>query len=165
MKRQSFTAGFAVFLCSSVLVMSGCGAELSYKRGAGADAFQSEKQRCESASASEKEIDQCLQEQGWVVVSPDKPLIPLSRGETKTIAVASDAMAEEALQPVDPLEKLQINSWWRAGAGPEKLMQDSDSCSAELGEDHSPEANLSLVTRAHLGCMQNKGWAALLAPQ
>jgi len=164
MKRQSFTAGCAVFLCSSVLVISGCGAELSFKRGASADAFQSEKQRCETASASEKEIDQCLQEQGWVVVSPDKPLIPLSRGETKTIAVASDAMADEGGQPVDPLEKLQVNSWWRAGAGPEKLMADSESCSAKLGEGHSPEANMSLVTRGLLGCMQKLGWAALLTP-
>lgn len=162
MKRQALNAGCAVLLCSSVFVMTGCGAELSYKRGASADAFQSEKQRCESASASEREIDQCLQEQGWVIVSPNKPLIPLSRGETKTISVASDAMAEEAGQPVDPLEELQVNSWWRAGAGPEKLMQDSDFCTLELGEDHSPQANMSLVTRGLLGCMQDKGWAVLL---
>lgn len=165
MKRQSFNAGFAIILCSSILVMTGCGAELSYKRGASADAFQSEKQRCENASSSEKEIDQCLQQQGWLVVSPDKPFIPLSRGESKTIAVADDAMAETADNPVDPMEKLPINSWWRAGAGPEKLMQDSDLCVTELGEAHSPEANMSLVTRALLSCMQNKGWAALLAPQ
>lgn len=165
MKRQSFNAARAVFACFSIMAIAGCGAELSFKRGASADAFQNEKQRCESASASEKEIDQCLEEQGWVVVSPDKPLIPSSRGNnSNTISVASDAMAEQAGQPVDPLENLQVNSWWRAGAGPEKLMQDSDSCTEELGEDHSPEANLSLVTRAHLGCMQNKGWAALLAP-
>lgn len=162
MKRQAFNAGCAVLLCSSIFVMTGCGAEFGYKRGASADAFQSEKQRCESASASEREIDQCLQEQGWVVVSPDKPLIPLSRGESKTISAAGDALAEEVGQPVDPLEKLQVNSWWRAGAGPEKLMQDSESCTSALGEEHSPKANMSVVTRGLLGCMQNKGWAALL---
>lgn len=164
MKNQSIQAIGTVILASSMLVLSGCGGEISYKRGASAQDFQSEKQRCENASSSGKEIDQCLQQQGWLVVSPDKPLIPLSRGETKTISVADHAMAETADNPVDPMEKLSINSWWRAGAGPEKLMQDSDSCTSELGEEHSPEANLSLVTRAHLGCMQNKGWAALLTP-
>ncbi|MDX1572983.1 MAG: hypothetical protein R3341_03085 [Methylophaga sp.] len=165
MKRQSFNAGFAVFLFSSVFLMTGCGAELSYKRGASADAFQNEKQRCENTSSSEKEIDQCLQDQGWLVVSPDKPLIPSSRGNNRsTISVASDAMADTAGQPADPMEQLSINSWWRAGAGPEKLMQDSEACTAELGEAHLPKANMSLVTRALLSCMQNEGWAALLTP-
>lgn len=164
MKRQTINNYGTLGLTLSFLLLSACGGELSYKRGASAQDFQSEKQRCENVSSSEKEIDQCLQQEGWLVVSPNKPLIPLSRGETKTISVADNAMAETADKPVDPMEKLQINSWWRAGSGPEKLMQDSDSCTEELGEDHSPEANLSLVTRAHLGCMQNKGWAALLAP-
>ena len=151
MKRQSIHVIGSLILFSSLLVVSGCGGEFSYKRGATATDFQSEKERCESESASEKEIDQCLQQQGWLVVSADKPLIPLSRGESKTIAIADDAM-----------EKLQVNSWWRAGAGPEKLMNDSEACTAELGKEHSPEANMSLVTRGLLGCMQKKGWAALL---
>ena len=162
MKRQSIHVIGSLILFSSLLVVSGCGGEFSYKRGATATDFQSEKERCESESASEKEIDQCLQQQGWLVVSADKPLIPLSRGESKTIAIADDAMAEIDDKPVDPMEKLQVNSWWRAGAGPEKLMNDSEACTAELGKEHSPEANISLVTRGLLGCMQKKGWAALL---
>lgn len=165
MKNISIQSIGVLCLFSSVLALSGCGGELSYKRGATAKDFQSEKQRCETGSSSENEIDQCLQQQGWLVVSADKPLIPLSRGESKTIAVADDALAETADKPVDPLEKLHINSWWRAGAGPQKLMTDSDLCSAELGEAHSPEANMSLVTRGLLGCMQKKGWAALLQQQ
>jgi len=162
MKHQPIPSIGALCLVGSVLLLSGCGGEFSYKRGATAKDFQSEKQRCETASSTEKEIDACLQQQGWLVVSADKPLIPLSRGETKTISVAADAMEETADQPVDPMEKLQVNSWWRMGAGPQKLMADSESCTAELGEGHSPEANMSLVTRGLLSCMQKKGWAALL---
>ncbi|MDO8825150.1 hypothetical protein [Methylophaga sp.] len=162
MKHQSIPTIGALCLVGSVLLLSGCGGEFSYKRGATAKDFQSEKQRCETASKTEKEIDECLQQQGWLVVSADKPLIPLSRGETKTISVAADAMEETTDQPVDPMEKLQVNSWWRMGAGPQKLMADSESCTAELGEGHSPEANMSLVTRGLLSCMQKKGWAALL---
>ncbi|ODN66966.1 hypothetical protein [Methylophaga muralis] len=162
MKHQSIHTIGAFCLMSSVLLLSGCGGEFSYKRGATAKDFQSEKQRCETVASSEKEIDECLQQQGWLVVGPDKPFLPLSRGESKTIAVAGDVMEETTDQPVDPMEKLQVNSWWRAGAGPEKLMNDSNACSAELGEEHSPEANMSLVTRGLLGCMQKKGWAVLL---
>ena len=165
MKHPSIPTIGALCLVGSVLLLSGCGGEFSYKRGATATDFQSEKQRCESDSTTEQEIDACLQQQGWLVVGPDKPLIPLSRGETKTIAVADDAMAEVDNKPVDPMEKLQVNSWWRVGAGPEKLMADSETCIAELGEAHSPEANMSLVTRGLLGCMQKKGWAALLQQQ
>lgn len=160
MKRQSI---LTICLSTSFLVISGCGGEFSYKRGATAQDFQNEKQRCENVSKSEEEIDRCLQEEGWLVVDRDKPLIPLSRGESKTIAVADDAFKETADKPVDPLEQLAINSWWQMGAGPEKLIQDSESCTSELGEAHSPQANMSIVTRALLGCMQNKGWAALLA--
>lgn len=162
MKHQSIPTIGALCLVGSVLLLSGCGGEFSYKRGATAKDFQSEKQRCETASSSQKEIDACLQQQGWLVVSADKPLIPLSRGETKTISVAGDAMEETTDQPVDPMEKLQVNSWWQMGAGPQKLISDSESCTAELGEGHSPEANMSLVTRGLLSCMQKKGWAALL---
>lgn len=165
MKHPSIPTISALCLVGSVLLLSGCGGEFSYKRGATATDFQSEKQRCESDSTTEQEIDTCLQQQGWLVVGPDKPLIPLSRGETKTIAVADDAMAGVDDKPVDPMEKLQVNSWWRMGAGPEKLMADSEACIAELGEAHSPEANMSLVTRGLLGCMQKKGWAALLQQQ
>ncbi|HCN98760.1 MAG TPA: hypothetical protein DIT31_00125, partial [Methylophaga sp.] len=73
MKRQSIHVIGSLILFSSLLVVSGCGGEFSYKRGATATDFQSEKERCESESASEKEIDQCLQQQGWLVVSADKP--------------------------------------------------------------------------------------------
>jgi len=162
MKRQSIQTLGAMWVMSSMLLLAGCGGEFSYKRGATAKDFQSEKQRCENASSDEKEIDECLQKQGWLVVNENKPLIPLSRGESKTISVADDAMAETDDKPVDPLEQLQVNSWWRAGAGPQKLMTDSEACTAELGKAHSPKANMSLVTRGLLGCMQKKGWAALL---
>ncbi|MCX4189467.1 hypothetical protein [Methylophaga sp. OBS3] len=150
-------------LLSSLLLLTGCGAEFSYKRGAQAPDFQNEKQRCETSTSTETELDQCLEEKGWLVVSPDKPFLPLSRGESKTIAVAGDVMEEiEESKPVDPLEPLEVNSWWRLGAGPEQLMTDSENCVAELGEEHSPKANMSLVTRGLIACMQKEGWAVLL---
>lgn len=164
MQWQPMKISYLLILISSMLAMAGCGGEMSFKRGASAQDFQTEKQRCQSTAIDEKAVDQCLQQQGWLVVGPDKPLLPLSRGETRTISVADDAMAATSDQPVDPLETLQINSWWRAGAGPEKLMADAELCASELGEDHKPKANISMVTRGLLGCMQEKGWAALLAP-
>ncbi|AFJ03030.1 hypothetical protein Q7C_1889 [Methylophaga frappieri] len=151
-----------IFLLGAMAMTSGCGGEFSYKRGASATDFQQEKQRCEKVADSATEQDKCLQDKGWLVVGPDKPLIPLSRGESKTIAVADKALAPEAGKPVDPLEKLTVNSWWRVGAGPEKLLADSADCNASLGEGHAPEANLSIVTRGLLACMQDKGWAVLL---
>lgn len=48
------------------LLLSGCGAEVAYKRGATAQDLQAGKAACQKAS-SEQELNQCLEDNGWAV--------------------------------------------------------------------------------------------------
>jgi len=146
-------------LASLTLTMSGCG-EFSYKRGASPTDFQAQKENCTSQYVTDKKIDACLAENGWLVVSADKPLI-------KDAAMLSspdeqqDANESLAAKKRDPLDKLNIGSWWKMGASPNQLMMDGERCVATLGDDHQPQNNMSLVTRGFVICMKEMGWYAI----
>ncbi|MGJ8619907.1 MAG: hypothetical protein ACSHWN_06220 [Methylophilaceae bacterium] len=54
----------------SIFILSGCGAEIAYKRGATGRDFQSEKAACQKAT-SEQALNQCLEENGWAIQKLD----------------------------------------------------------------------------------------------
>lgn len=157
---QLFLRSFwGVAVSGFALTLSGCG-EFSYKRGATAADYQTAKQQCEQQFSAATDIDQCLQQQGWLVVSADKPLMGRNAA---TISPENTISAEIA--PVDatadPFETLTVSSWWKMGAGPEALMQQGQACVELLGEGHQASANMSVVSRGVLTCMGEKGWFAL----
>lgn len=50
----------------SIFLLSGCGAEIAYKRGASARDLQLSKAACQKAS-DEKALEKCLEDNGWMV--------------------------------------------------------------------------------------------------
>ncbi|NQX90238.1 MAG: hypothetical protein HRT77_16430 [Halioglobus sp.] len=75
---------------------------------------------------------------------------------------ASPNLAQQAARATtNPLTQVQINSWWKLGAGPAQLLGDGADCAASLGEGHQPQTNMSRVSVALLTCMRDSGWYAL----
>jgi hypothetical protein len=150
----------AVLLLGAVcLSLSACG-EFSYKRGASATDFQQQKKSCSTEYTVEADLESCLANSGWIVVSVDKPLF----AEASAIATTEQTTSDEKLATeklADPLELIAIGSWWKTGAAPSALITDSEQCVTELGESHQTQNNMSLVTRGLVGCMSAKGWFAL----
>jgi len=151
-----------VLLISAVcLSLSACG-EFSYKRGASANDFQQEKKSCATQHKNDADVDACLANSGWIVVSADKPLFAEATTTDNKMPVqmtSDDKVIAE--KPVDPLELIAVGSWWKTGAAPNALIADSEQCVTELGEAHQTRNNMSLVTRGLVGCMSAKGWFAL----
>lgn len=53
-----------------MLLVTGCGAEIAYKRGATAQDLQASKAACQKAT-SEQELNQCLEDNGWAIQKLD----------------------------------------------------------------------------------------------
>lgn len=143
----------------SCIALNGCG-EISYKRGAGATDFLHEKETCSSKHTGKKDIDSCLEQQGWIVVGVEKPLNRMS--SPASISAEAVGKAIETKAPLfDPVEKISINSWWKAGSTPDTLIKDSEACVLQLGKKHQTLNNMGLVTRGLIRCMQEKSWHVL----
>ncbi|WP_438969824.1 hypothetical protein [Methylophaga sp.] len=167
-----FALGFTL-----VSALTACGGEFSYKRGASVQDLQNQKTDCDGNNRSEEEVNKCLKDNGWIVVDMDsdyslKPrkLKTLSTTYSKSqgdpFAVEETLAMEEASEATvteDPLDVIKVNSWWKAGAGPEQLYQNGDACLESLGEDYKANANFSEVSLGIAYCMEDKGWRALLA--
>jgi len=147
-KYRSAMSTSLVFVSLAMLI-GGCAGSFSYKRGAGMADF-------------EHEIEHCLKKSGWIVVGADKPLAktPLKTIENpdRSVLIVDQVPIEDTLNPLD---KIRISSWWKAGAGPEKLLAAGDICVEILGEEYKPEANFSTVTVGLVECMKGEGWFAL----
>ena len=96
------------------------------------------------------------------MVGADKPLVQpqpeiIISPDGRPVVVDHEAIEITA----NPLDKVKISSWWKAGAGPDQLMADGDDCVLELGEEYKPEANFSIVTIGLQMCMKGQGWFAL----
>ncbi|MEH6516108.1 MAG: hypothetical protein V7742_05465 [Halioglobus sp.] len=171
MQSQIFTAIYTVLiLVSPALLISGCGGDFSYKRGAGMSVLEKERETCADQNKEENEIKTCLENSGWVIVGADKPLLEeqsLVEEQPDKIVTPDGRTVTVDITPVEitanPLDKINISSWWKAGAGPDKLMSDGDSCVFELGDEYTPEADLSVVATGFHKCMKDKDWFALEA--
>jgi hypothetical protein len=155
-----------VALLPLLLVIQGCGGELSYKRGAGPTDFQNEKQACTLQYDKQEQIDACLANEGWIVVSPDKPLfmeasVTTSRSPTETSTELEKKDADNTSKTLMPLDVVEVGSWWKVGASPAQLMDDGDACLNLLGDEHYIKNNMTQVTVGVVLCMKQKGWFVL----
>lgn len=177
----------AIPLILTFTLLSACGGEFSYKRGAGVDELEDQKSLCKKQSHTEEALGECLRENGWVVVDldNDEPLLgnslksrkllnPISTSykkasndpfadsaDTETSNASTDVTTEVEHQK--PTDTIRVNSWWKAGSGPDELKRDGADCLQTLSEPHSANENYSEVTLGLAYCMQDKGWRVLLA--
>lgn len=167
------------------LLIGGCG-ELSYKRGASPGDLDLARRACESAG-SEKAVDRCLQDHGWVVkklddrdlfavagVTSDHRNPPTSAGGRVSEAAGAEQAAAASPKaggasagqgtpppPASPLDVYTVTSWWKVGAGRENQEADTNDCVGQLGKAHQPHHATQQVTRGFVVCMHAKGWKAL----
>ncbi len=64
-------------------------------------------------------------------------------------------------QPVDPLERVRVGSWWKLGGNPDQLAAAQVKCVETLGVDHRPVPDSNEVTRAMVACLRDAGWRGL----
>lgn len=147
------------------VVLSACG-ELSFKRGAGADAFRDAQQSCQRGSTPYAD---CMAQQGWTLVdmgalNPSLSVTPVadnrqagaSRGE---VTATFNALAPDAI--------VTVASWWKFGANADGLRAALIDCARQLG---LPQELVSgsdgkgyRVTGAQLRCMGQAGWYGQVA--
>lgn len=60
--------------------------------------------------------------------------------------------------PADPLQRLSVQTWWKAGAQAADFNLDAKTCLDKLGELHAPDYNKRLYTRAMVDCLRERGW-------
>lgn len=61
-------------LLAVVVLLAGCGATMSYKRGAGPDAMQADEQACRDEAATPESHAACLRSRGWSVRDGEDPV-------------------------------------------------------------------------------------------
>jgi hypothetical protein len=159
----------ALLSASLALLCSACG-ELSYKRGAGEDAFRDAQRMCRSASRPYRD---CMAQQGWKVVdigalNPGLSVAPVADNRAAPLTAAEQKAEQQAeLKDIAPDAMVTVASWWKFGAGPDSAVAALADCADRL---HLPRAALSLaggagylVTGAQLRCMSEAGWHGLLS--
>lgn len=161
-------AAFSMLFISATL--SGCG-EVAYKQGAGPDQLETAKQKCNSQSKIGYE--ECMKAEGWsiykrdddnplMVVAPVEDNRTAASGYVATAAVAvpkKDATGKPI--PANPMDKLNVSSWWKMGGNADGLKTDTDICVAKLGDAHKPVDGSNFYTRGLVLCLKDKGWNGL----
>ncbi|SNR69357.1 hypothetical protein SAMN05192560_0531 [Methylobacillus rhizosphaerae] len=172
----------ATVLLASIM-LAACGGEFSYKRGAGIQDLNEARKQCQTAEPLEPEFTKCMENNGWLVHSPQDvsedadPVIKASikadyRNSAAATPLTESTSADHATTsplPVkklaDPMDMFIVSSWWKTGKGADILKNDMQTCVAKLGEEHQPDMSgkTARVTRGLLLCMRDAGWKALQA--
>jgi hypothetical protein len=171
-----------VTISSLILLITGCGGEFSYKRGAYYNDLNTTKSTCSEQYQSKQNIDNCLKDSGWLVVDleddstekNDELYLEETVSATYTKSESDPFVAaEKAQQQVkekakkksykEITDRVKVNSWWKAGAGMAQLKTEGNACLEQLGEGHYINENLSEVSVGIAKCMQTKKWKLLLA--
>lgn len=150
--------------------LTACG-EVAYKQGAGADQLETAKQKCNSQSKTG--YDECMKAEGWSIYKrdDDNPLMVVSPVEdnraaasgyvaTAAVAVPKKDAAGKPIPP-NPMDKLNVSSWWKMGGNADGLQIDTDACVEKLGPAHKPVDGSNLYTRGLVLCLKDKGWSGL----
>jgi hypothetical protein len=162
--------------CLALIVANGflltaCGGEISYKRGAGPDELTATQQQCRSTS----DYQACMEGKGWTVHKMDErnPLavfVPTqdvrAPGNTPYVKAGggntpANGVKENPALPPDPLTKFNVSSWWKMGGGAGDLQASKEACVTKLGPAHAPEEGSKLMTRGLILCLREKGWYGL----
>lgn len=95
-----------------------------------------------------------------------KPAVAPSSGsapaEKKASAArpAASAAAKPAV-PKDPLSRITIAMWAKAGADGSALMASQAACLSTLGAGHEPDPVAKTVTRGLYDCLRKDGWTGM----
>lgn len=163
--RSLIMRNLALVVC--VLLLSACG-ELSFKRGAGADAFRESQQACHGGSVPYAD---CMAQQGWTVVdmgalNPGLSVAPVADNRQ---AGASKGEVTAALNALAPDAVVTVASWWKFGANVDGLRAALKDCARQLGLPQEIVAGSDgkgyRVTGAQLRCMGQAGWYGQVARQ
>lgn len=91
-----------------------------------------------------------------------KPAAPAAPAAVAPAAVAPAAVAPKpAAVAVDPLELVDVASWWKLGGSASGLEAAQADCVAKLGNAHRPVPDSTQVTRGLIGCLRDAGWRGI----
>lgn len=92
------------------------------------------------------------------------PADQTKKGTTAKSTQPSSTKKTITKQDESPTKVYKLNSWWKLGGNPAALNGKIKECAGVLGEQHKPNIEKGLYTRALVICMHNKGWQPLLSP-
>ena len=157
-------------LLAAATVLTACG-EVAYKQGAGPDQLSLAKQKCNSQT--KLGYDDCMKADGWTLYKrdDDNPLMVVTPAADNreagspyvaaaVVAVPKKDAAGKPIPP-NPMDKLNVSSWWKMGGNADALKVDTDACVSTLGEAHKPVNGSNLYTRGLVLCLKDKGWSGL----
>ncbi len=95
--------------------------------------------------------------------APPAAAVPAPAAAPAAVQSAPAAVPAPAAPPVtlDPLEQVDVASWWKLGGSPDQLKAAQDRCVATLGNAHRPDPAGTKVTRAMIGCLKEAGWRGI----
>jgi hypothetical protein len=70
-------------------------------------------------------------------------------------------MPAKAAAPKDPLSRMRIAMWAKAGADGAALTQAQNACLTTLGAGHEPDPVAGTVTRGLYDCLLKQGWTGM----
>lgn len=146
-------------------VLTGCGGEVAFKRGAGAEALETDQNTCRRQTTVP--YSQCMESRGWTLHRMDEsnPLMvivpnPENRAPGETY-VPKQADKPASKLPPDPMEVLNVSSWWKTASGPDDLKQTVANCENKLGDGHKASPDFKRMTRGMVLCLRESGWYGL----
>ncbi|HEY9191813.1 MAG TPA: hypothetical protein VIO81_02970 [Methyloversatilis sp.] len=178
-----------VLLFNAVLIaaLGGC-TSVSFKQGAGGDEFRRAEADCRGTTSARSAFTQCMETKGWWTRSAEElseiGFVPADPDETPANASApaadtappvgsavpapsgaaaarAPATAPAVTPPKDPLSRVRIAMWAKAGAGGAELTADQDRCLSGLGDAHQPDPVAGTVTRGLYDCLRKQGWTGM----
>lgn len=176
----------SIFPCAALLGvaigLAGCG-EMVFKRGADPGSMTAAQADCRAAG--DAGYVACMEGKGFLVKGSQESvfvegLLPTPvagtaapaatagmvapPGRTAVVSPAGKPVAPASQprpQPVDPLERVRVGSWWKLGGNPDQLAAAQAKCVEILGVDHRPVPDSNEVTRAMVACLRDAGWRGL----
>ena len=112
-----------------VVLLAGCGATMSYKRGAGPDAMQADEQACRGTAAAIESYVDCMRARGWAVRGGENPAESAAAAGwlTRLRASGGSDAAPASATPSPAAEPLALTA---DPAAPAALASDADTAPA-----------------------------------
>ncbi|WP_374337193.1 hypothetical protein [Methyloversatilis sp.] len=93
--------------------------------------------------------------------SPTATATTTARSPAVGTAQPASQPSRSAPAPKDPMSRLRIAMWSKAGAGANELIADQNQCLSTLGDTHAPDTTAGTVTRGMYDCLHQRGWTGL----